>query len=139
MSRKRSKGSMCSMSSKGWDHFPVFSILFSKKTSCLRAFVPLCQKKSRLLAFVFQLPSPLGARVVDGASNTKHQTPNTKQQTTNTKHHTPNNKKNSLRFKTVGYFFLISLLLEINPNAQIHINYTHSLMHNGTCFTSSSC
>jgi len=66
----------------GFKRLGVFSNIYHlrfKKTLCLRAFVPSCQKNLR--AFVLQLPSLFGDRAVD--AGTKHQTPNTKQQTTN--------------------------------------------------------
>ena len=80
----------------GFKRLGVFSNIYHlrfKKTSCLRAFVPSCQKNFR--AFVFQLPSLFGDRAGDAGNkqqttNNKQQTTNNKQQTTNTKHQTPN-------------------------------------------------
>ena len=48
--KKGSKGSISSMSSKGWKHFPCSSIfLFYKKTSWLSALVPSCFNSSATL------------------------------------------------------------------------------------------
>jgi len=73
------------MSSKGWKHIPIFSILDLKKYFVSWRLCASCFNSLQL--------SWVGANAKCKMPNAKRQTPNTKHQTTNNKQQTPNNKQ----------------------------------------------